>query len=189
MTTHQLGSGKPAVESDGGWRAGLVRPGLITEPMPADELPEPYRALLAHTRDMTPTLEEHHRQPLRLHVLERHEEPGWLFREVVLVGAHDGRAVEYGAIRIHLDALPEASAAEVLACRQPLGATLRDHAVPHASRPSGFFRVKADARICDALRLTPPCTLYGRRNRIESPDGAALAEILEILPPAQQAES
>ena len=64
------------------------------------ELPEPYRGLLVHERDMTSTLEAFVGQPLVLRVLRVHRSADCLHREVVLVGASDGTMAEFGAIRI-----------------------------------------------------------------------------------------
>ena len=61
---------------------------------------------------------------------------------------------------------------------------LHDHRIEHQSRPLTFIRVTSDAAMHQALRLTEPQTLYGRRNVIRDGDGSELANIIEILPPA-----
>src|SRR6266851_2067752 len=48
-------------------RAGLTLPAL--ERLSDDEVPQPYKALLVHSLDMTPTLEKFYRQPIDLTVL------------------------------------------------------------------------------------------------------------------------
>ena len=69
-------------------------------------VPEPYRRLLVHERDMTSTLEAFIGQPLSLKVLETRNDGTCLAREVVLMGDRDGIPAEFGAIRIFLDQLP-----------------------------------------------------------------------------------
>src|SRR5438309_1401373 len=49
-----------------------------------EEVPEPYRQLLVHDRDMTPTLEAFHGDRIHLRVLERRIEEHALWRQVVL---------------------------------------------------------------------------------------------------------
>ena len=60
---------------------------------------------------------------------------------------------------------------------------LRVHAVAHSSRPKAFFRLQADALMVDALKLTGPQVLYGRRNTLLDSVSRPLAEVVEILPP------
>lgn len=55
--------------------------------------------------------------------------------------------------------------------------------IAYRSRPSAFFRTDADERIREALGLTAPVLLYGRRNTLFDTEGLPLADILEILPP------
>ena len=45
-------------------------------PVLAEAVPEPYRGLLVHTRDMTPTLEAFNRAAHRLQVLARYQDYG-----------------------------------------------------------------------------------------------------------------
>ena len=71
-----------------------------------EDMPQPYKRLLVHSSDMTPTLEAFYRQPLRLTVLTREQQDHTYLREVVLKSATDARPVEYGVIRICLNHLP-----------------------------------------------------------------------------------
>src|SRR5947209_11680467 len=82
-------------------------------------VPEPYRTLLVHSSDMTPTLEGFYRQPMRLTVLTREHHADFYHREVLLKTAGDSRPVEYGVIRICLKHLPEHARARVLAEERP----------------------------------------------------------------------
>ncbi|MFN3651072.1 MAG: hypothetical protein ACK47B_15970 [Armatimonadota bacterium] len=157
-------------------------------PVEGPEMPQPYRGLLVHDRDMTPTLERFHGERISLRLLERRLEGDALMRQVVLVTGDSGRAVEYGAIVIHCDQFPEAARPLILESRCPLGTILAIHQIEHGSCPSGFFAVEPNPEIAAALGLFEPATLYGRRNVLSRPDGAALAEVLEILPPLPAAE-
>ncbi len=150
----------------------------------AGELEEPYRSLLVHERDMTSTLEDHHREPLILRVLEKCRRGEILYREVVLVGETSARPVEFGAIRIDLELFEPAARRRILEGRRPLGALLADFAVPYESHPRRFFALESDALIDRALELESSRRLYGRQNVLSSPAGRPLAEVVEILPPS-----
>lgn len=161
-----------------------ARPPRLAE-ISGAEMPEPYRELLVHDGDMTPTLERFHHASIHLRVLcccrvgERYQ------RQVVLELDGSGLPVEYGAIEIYLDRFPAEGRELILAARRPLGAILRDLALPHASRPSAFLRVHANHAIRAAFGMKRPETLYGRRNTLLDAGGEPLARIVEILPPSR----
>jgi chorismate-pyruvate lyase len=164
--------------------AGKAPPAV--EFIDAGELPSPYRQLLAHDNDMTPTLETFHGESTILKVICRRRIEDTLLRQVVLVTEQTGRPVEFGAIRIFLDRFDPDSLRFIVDCRRPLGAIMSNRAIPHIDRPSAFFRLVADDCICDALGLSGTNELYGRCNRIETPDGRLLARVVEILPPIEK---
>src|SRR5947207_1011693 len=59
-----------------------------------EEMPQPYKGLLVHSTDMTPTLEAFYKQPMRLSVLTREQQDYSYLREVVLKSANDSQPVE-----------------------------------------------------------------------------------------------
>ena len=61
---------------------------------------------------------------------------------------------------------------------------LKDFAIEYQSRPKAFLRLASDKTINEFLKLTGAHLLYGRRNTLLDPAGRALADIVEILPPA-----
>jgi chorismate-pyruvate lyase len=162
-------------------RAGLEPPRLRV--VRGDEVPQPYKGLLVHSTDMTPTLEGFHGQAIQLAVLSSERQGDVYWREVILRGADDSRPVEYGVIRICLAPLSPAAARSVLEERRPLGKILQAEAVAHLSWPQAFFRVESDARLRKLLDLRQPATLYGRRNVLADGSRRLLAEVIEILPP------
>jgi len=154
------------------------------ERVDAEDIPEPARSLLAHHRDMTPTLASFHGDAMGLLVLARHPGPDHLVREIVLFREGDGTPVEYGAIHIHLDRFAPAARAEIEAGGKPFGAVLADHGIPHGGCPHAYLKVLTNAWLERCLELPAgPHVLYGRRNVLRGPDGSALADVLEILPP------
>jgi chorismate-pyruvate lyase len=148
-----------------------------------EQVPEPYRQLLVHGHDMTPTLERFHGERIHLRLLARALEGETLSRQVVLLLNESHRPVEFGAIVIYLQHFPAAAREEVLEGRRPLGTILYDHQIEHQSRPLTFIRVAPDGTMQDALQLSEARALYGRRNVIRNAEGLELADIVEILPP------
>jgi chorismate-pyruvate lyase len=157
-------------------------------PLPAvslidgQDVPEPYRRLLVHDSDMTPTLEAAYGQTVHLRVLKHTLRAEVLARQVLLVLPDGGTAVEFGGIKIYLDYLPEDVRRLVLEKRQPLGTILHAQRVAHASHPAAYLRVTADPLMCEALDLAEPRVLYGRCNVLSDPSRNVLARVVEILP-------
>lgn len=146
-------------------------------------IPQPYRQLLVHDDDMTPTLERFYKCDVVLQVLSKVTEGSEYFREVVLRSHHTGKPIEFGAIKINLDRFAPLARQHVLEEREPLGHILKMDHVRHISRPRAFLRVASDELIDAALGLSGARILYGRSNTLFCPDGQALAEVVEILPP------
>src|SRR5689334_5146854 len=81
-------------------RAGLKLPKI--DRIADQDLPQPYRSLLSHEKDMTPTLEKHHGAEIHLRVLGRERRGDFYFREVVLELDGSNTPVEFGAIKMSL---------------------------------------------------------------------------------------
>jgi chorismate-pyruvate lyase len=162
--------------------AGLPLPPLV--PVESQAVPEPYKRLLVHQDDMTPTLEKFHRRRIHLRVLGRRRKEDSYFREVILLLDGTDQPVEFGAIKINLALFAPAARDEILKEKLPLGRVLQEHRIPHASRPHAFIRLASDRFISDVLGLSGAQMLYGRRNTLFDPDERPLAEIVEILPTA-----
>jgi len=163
-------------------RAGLVVPAATL--VDGAEMPEPYRSLLVHDRDMTPTLESYHGDRIHLRTIGRRLDGDALSRLVVLTTNEALKPVEFGAIVIHLEQFPAAAREVLLGCRVPLGTVLAEFGIEHYSRPSAFLSVYADPLINGSLDTTGTDVRYGRRNVLRTPAGQALADVIEILPPA-----
>ncbi len=161
--------------------APLPRP----RPVSPEQMPQPCRRLLVHTNDMTPTLEAFVGQPLALRPLRKQLNGHTLERTVVLVGTRDGRPIEFGAIRIHLDTFDERARKVIRASRVPLGAILRDQRIEHTCHPGAYFRVESDPVMNEALRLKGAHALHGRHNTMQH-SGRSMAEVVEILPPLDE---
>ncbi len=163
-------------------RAKLPPPRI--EVVSGDAVPEPFRTLLVHHSDMTPTLEDYHKSPIHLEILRSEHRGGFYFRQVVLRLNHDEKPVEFGANKIFLGMFPE-EAQELIRLEQvPLGRILKECGVRHKTEAKAFLRVQPDETINGAFELENPTTLYGRKAVISDLQGKPLSEIVEILPPA-----
>jgi chorismate-pyruvate lyase len=163
-------------------RAGLPLPGI--EQIQGEEMPEPYRSLLVHERDMTPTLEQFHESNIHLKILKREQRGDFYFREVVLLLDGSEVPVEFGANKVSLVLFPPKARQLILGEHLPLGRILKECDIPHATFAKAFFRVAPDELISSVLHLKAPTWLYGRRATIVDGQKRPLSEIVEILPPS-----
>ncbi len=147
------------------------------------EVPEPFKTLLVHNNDMTPTLETFHDSRIHLELLGRDQRGDFYYREVVLRLDHDERPVEFGANKVFLGRFPEAAREQILLEQVPLGRILKECNVRHQTEAKHFLRIQPDGIILKALEIETPIVLYGRKAVISDLQGQVLSEIVEILPP------
>lgn len=164
--------------------AGRTLPAI--EQVPGESVPEPYRQLLVHQDDMTPTLEKFHSDRVHLKVISRQTRGDFYFREVVLFTGKTKAPVEFGAIKINLALFPALARRHILEEKEPLGTILGQDHIVHSSRPKAYLRLDPDSFMREALGLAAgKLILYGRRNTLFDPQQRPLAEIVEILPPTK----
>jgi chorismate-pyruvate lyase len=166
-------------------RRGHGLPSLDFKEIESQELPEPYKQLLAHEGDMTSRLEDAYRSSIRVNRLRSSNDGKNYFRDVILETSESpSRAVEYGAIEIQLSNLPDLAKEAVIGGEKPLGGILNEGRIPYACELRGFFKVIPDESIQKAFAMETPVELFGRSNRIKARLGDTIAMIVEILPPA-----
>jgi len=152
--------------------------------VPGEKVLEPFRTLLVHHNDMTPTLEAFHKSDIHLEMLSRERRGDFYFREVVLRLNRDEQPVEFGANKLYLGRFPEEARDLILQEYIPLGRILKDCGIAHRTQAKAFLRVESDDLIGGKFELTQPAFLYGRKAVISDLQGRPLSEIVEILPPA-----
>jgi chorismate-pyruvate lyase len=162
--------------------SGLPLPAIAR--LEESAVPEPYKSLLVHERDMTPTVAEAYHRSVGLRVLKHSLRDNVFSRQIVLVLEGDEKPVVFGAIKIYLERFPLEARRLIQEMRQPLGTILQSQRIAHASRPEAYLQVTADTLINNALRLTGSHLLFGRRNVLWNAAHEPLAQVLEILPPA-----
>jgi len=152
------------------------------ERLPADQVPEPYRTLLAHDNDMTPTLEHFHGGEIYIHALRSERRSNEYFREVVLHRSEDDLPIEFGANCIDLSLFTLEARWMILQEKVPLGRILKYHQIKHSTRALGFFRIEPDELIAGALKSVPRVPLYGRQALLSDLQGRPLSRVVEVLP-------
>lgn len=160
--------------------AGLVLPAITR--VDGAGIPEPYRPLLVHERDMTPTLERHHGERIHLRVLRSRRNGGHYHREVVLILDGSGRPVEFGANRVNLDLYPPGAQELILNEYVPVGTILSQFNIEHTCQPTDYFQIVTDDLISAELRVPPGTLLHGRCNTLRTPEGQPISQVVEILP-------
>ena len=161
-------------------RAGLPLPQI--EKVTPDEMPEPYRSLLVHERDMTPTLEKFHGSDIHLKILKREQRGDFYFREVALLLDGSDVPVEFGANKVSLLLFPPKARQLILEERLPLGTILKECGIAHGTVAKAYFQVVADQLISSVLGVNSGSTLYGRKATINDSQKRPLSEVVEILP-------
>ncbi len=155
-------------------------------PLLAQQMPEPYRRLLVHEQNMTPTLEDYHGDTIhieRLNVLADRKERS---REVILKLNTNEKVVEYGASRIFINHLPHRAVTLIKEGKIPLGTILTMYDCKHVVELCGFFKIPSTPFFKEVFPGLNGSPLYGRRNALVAPDGMPLAEVCEVLPPVPQ---
>lgn len=152
------------------------------------DVPYPYRSLLVHENDMTPTLAAFHHSKLYLEVHEKESSDGFVMRLVTLHAAASDIPVEFGAIGIHLENLPPEVREPILDGQVPLGAILGESSVNHHGSPCAYFKVPADEMMAEALKQAAGDELFGRCNQLLDAEGLVIADIVEILPRSNESE-
>jgi chorismate-pyruvate lyase len=160
--------------------AGLTPP--TAREIEPEDIPDPYRALLAHDDDMTQTLERHTGGPVVVRPLSAGSRGRWYFRRVLLAEEATGRPIEMGAIRIALDLFGVRVRSRIVRGEAPLGRILREAGVDYRSRPERFLTVTPNAEMLGVFWMREPQTLYGRQT-VMTLDGKHIGQIVEVLPP------
>jgi chorismate-pyruvate lyase len=146
------------------------------------ELPTVYRRLLAHTGHMTVTVEDRHSSPVNVQVLQIHQTLTHYSRKILLRRQSDLRVVQFGIVRLALDALESAAREEILSQQAPLGRVLIEHGVMRAVQLLGLWQVACGSELAEHFQTAPGHTTYGRTALIYC-NGEPAIELLEIVAP------
>ena len=152
------------------------------EPVSADELPDPYRGLLAHNEHMTVTLESSHESRLEVRVLAEMREEASYARNSLLARQRDGAILQFGIMRIWLADLPVNACEEITVKRLPLGRVLIDHNMLRQVELISLWRIVPGPALRKHLNLAECEVIYGRSAQILV-DERPTVQMLEIVAP------
>jgi chorismate-pyruvate lyase len=136
------------------------------EPVTADELPDDYRALLAHHDHMTVTLEAYHRSLVDVRALAEWRDEASYARNSLLTRQRDGAILQFGIMRIWLADLPPAARDEITVQRLPLGRVLIAHDVLREVELISLWRIEPGPVVRKQMRLNDDRPIYGRSAQI-----------------------
>ena len=164
--------------------AGLFYPQLAElaefRAVEADDMPEPYRGLLAHDEHMTESVEAFHGEPVDVQVVAERRDGETYARTSVLLTHSAQRRVQLGIMQINFAGLPEPVRAAIIAGGTPLGRILIRHNVLRRVELIQLWRVKPGPALRLHLELSAEQPIFGRTARILVGGRPAVA-LLEIV--------
>lgn len=144
------------------------------------QVPPPFDQLLDHHEHMTVKVEAFFGQSVDVQVHRSQREGAWYAREITLVAAESGKVVQYGIVRLKIDALSPEVWQRVESQAVPLGRVLIEHDVLREVQLQGLWRVQAGPALAELLRVPVGQVIYGRTALIFC-DGEPAIELLEIV--------
>ena len=146
----------------------------------ADDMPQPYRDLLAHNHHMTVTVERHHDSAVDVQVLDTMTAGDCYARKILLNRQSDGGVVQFGIVRLHFEFFSPEVRREIEGQGKPLGRILIQHDVMRQVRLLNLYRVNAGPALATAMGFEPGVECFGRTAIIFC-NGAPAIELLEIV--------
>lgn len=150
------------------------------EPVEAPKIPSPSLELLAHNHHMTVTLERHHQCPVVVQVLDYATQANCYSRKSLLSRETDGKVVQYGIVRLRLNALADDVRQEIESREIPLGRVLIKHNVLREVKLLGLFRIACGNELAREFGCEVGDYCFGRTAIIYC-DGVPAVELLEIV--------
>ena len=147
-----------------------------------DQVPAPYKQLLVHDHHMTVTVEGFHGSKVDVRVLERRTDGDAYSRKILLARQSDGAVVQFGIVRIRLDACGDEVRRELVSESTPVGRVLITHGILTQVKPKSFLRVVPGLAMVQWFGLEAPTPMYGRTAEIAW-NGKRAVEVLEIVRP------
>ena len=147
-------------------------------------LDHPYDALLDHNAHMTVTVESHHEDRVDVFV-HRHQrrtdaDGDWYTREITLKTRRGGKTVQYGIVRLDVNALAPEVWQPIESRQTPLGRVLIEHNVLREVQLCELWEVRSGPSLARLLEMPQGQTTFGRTALIYC-DGKPAIELLEIV--------
>src|SRR5512138_2942355 len=119
----------------------------------AEQVPQPYRQLLAHHEHMTVAVERHHGSPVDVEVIAAKRTGDYYARKIVLHLQSTKKTVLFGIPRLNLRLVDDQVRREILAENKPLGRVLIDHNVLREVQLASLYRVTPGPDFCKLFDL------------------------------------
>lgn len=148
----------------------------------ADEIPEPYRRLLAHEGHMTETVEAFHGCPVDVEVIAKHITNTHYARKILLRRQSDGAVVQFGIARLSFAYLSDQVRDEIVSEKIPLGRVLINYNVLREVQLFALWRLIPGEDLQKLFGLEKPEVVYGRTALIYC-NGEPGVELIEIVTP------
>lgn len=136
------------------------------EPVSAEQLPDPYRLLLAHNAHMTVTLEAFHRSLVNVVPLAEWRDDASYARNSLLTRQADGAILQFGIMRIWLTDLPPSARDEITVQKLPLGRVLIEHDMLREVELIALWKLQPGPTLRRHFRLNADQPVYGRSAQI-----------------------
>ena len=145
-------------------------------------IPAPYDRLLNHDEHMTVTVEAFHESSVDVQVLNVERETGTYSRRILLSRQTDKKVVQFGIVRLRVDALHEKVRNEIESETTPLGRVLIQNGVLRLVELCQLYEIEAGDDLAQLFGCPVGTTTYGRTAWIYC-DGEPAVELLEIVTP------
>ncbi len=150
------------------------------------DLPSPFGELLDHNAHMTVTVEAHHGDKVNVVVHRSHRHVSgsddWYVREITLTTQGSGKVVQYGIVRLNVNALAPEVWKRIESQESPLGRVLIEHNVLREVQLCELWQFQCGPELAKFLKLNFGDIVYGRTALIYC-DGEPAIELLEIVCP------
>lgn len=150
--------------------------------VPVEEVPQPYRDLLAHENHMTVTVERFHRDSVDVLVLRDELRETVYHREILLKAHHAGVVVQYGIVRLYPRFLTREPLEEILSRQKPLGRVLIEHDVLRQIELFDLLEIRCGSALAKFFDVPVGTRTYGRTAILHCNNEPAI-ELLEIVRP------
>jgi chorismate-pyruvate lyase len=147
-----------------------------------EQVPSPYDGLLDHNKHMTVTVESHYGETVDVVVHQTSRKDNWYSREITLVTEQSRRIVQYGIVRLNIDALDPDVWQQIESQELPLGRVLIRHNVLREVELCELWKITSGPCLAAMLHRSIGETVYGRTALIYC-DGEPAIELLEIVAP------
>lgn len=146
----------------------------------AQSMPTKFQQLLDHNEHMTIAVEGFHGCPISVQVLHSRIENSVYIREILLRRTTDQQVVQYGIVRLQLNALDPLPRQAILDERIPLGRILIEHNVLREVELVDLWKVTMGPKLTKLFNAEVAAITYGRTAMIYFGNQPAL-ELLEIV--------